>query len=58
MSSFVSPENSFPKRGGINFRATKDAGVITIVLVVNYFPPHGRLIKMVSVYPGSKETEV
>jgi len=58
MSSFVCPKDSFLKRGGINFKATEDAGVITIVLVVNYFPLHGRLIKMISVYPGSKEAEV
>ena len=57
-SSFVCPKDFFPKRGGINLGAAENVGVVTVVLIVNYFPPHGVLIKMVYVYPRGKEAEV
>ena len=57
-SSFVCPKDFFPKRGGINLGAAENVGVVTVVLLVNYFPPHDVLIKMVYVYPRGEEAEV
>jgi len=52
------PQGFLSKKGSINLGAAENVGVVTVVLIVNYFPPHGVLIKMVYVYPRGKEAEV